>query len=207
MRTPRLYLASASPRRRELLEQLQLGVLLLPQEVDESRLPRELPDAYVLRVAADKARAALQDPAYDGKLPVLAADTSVVCEGQILGKPADSKEALGMLRSLSGRQHQVLTAVVVATATQCRQQLVRTTVSFRPLEEEELLAYWHTGEPRDKAGAYAIQGLAAQFVERIEGSYSGVVGLPLFETMELLAQFGITPTSVLKGVVHMRAVQ
>ncbi|HHX82231.1 MAG TPA: septum formation inhibitor Maf [Pseudomonadaceae bacterium] len=198
MRTPRLYLASASPRRRELLEQLQLGVLLLPQEVDESRLPGELPEAYVLRVAAEKARAALQDPGYDGSLPVLAADTSVVCEGLVLGKPADSKEALGMLRSLSGRQHQVLTAVVVATATQCRQQLVRTTVSFRALEEEELLAYWNTGEPRDKAGAYAIQGLGALFVDRIEGSYSGVVGLPLFETMQLLAQVGITVESVLK---------
>jgi septum formation protein len=198
MHTPRLYLASASPRRRELLDQLRIDALLLPQQVDESRLSGEPPEDYVMRVAGEKARAALLDPAYTNNLPVLAADTSVVCDGQVLGKPAHVGEAIDMLGQLSGRQHQVLTAVAIATPTLFKQQLVISTVSFRQLGEDELLAYWNSGEPRDKAGAYAIQGLGAMFVSRIEGSYSGVVGLPLFETMQLLAHVGITAETVLR---------
>lgn len=197
MSTPRLYLASASPRRRDLLAQLKLDVLLLPQQLDESPAAGESPQDYVLRLAGDKARAALADPDYRLALPVLAADTTVVCDGQLLGKPRHLAEAVDMLGRLSGRQHQVLTAVAVADRQRLAHVCVSTTVSFRHLTENEMLAYWHSGEPVDKAGAYAIQGLGAMFVSRVEGSYSSVVGLPLFETVQLLAGFGVTATSIL----------
>jgi septum formation protein len=195
---PLLYLASASPRRRELLAQLGISTVLLPQHIDESVLPQEAPSAYVSRVAQAKVQAALVDPAARLSLPILAADTAVVCDDQVLGKPEDGPAALAMLGKLSGRQHQVLTAVVVATPARCCHILVSSTVYFRTLSPAEMQAYWHSGEPCDKAGAYAIQGLGAMFVSRIEGSYSAVVGLPLFETMQLLANFGITATAVLE---------
>lgn len=198
MSSPRLYLASASPRRRELLAQLRLEALLLPQHLDESTRAGESPRDYVLRLAQEKARAALQDPDYRLALPVLAADTTVVCDGQVLGKPRHLTDALDMLGRLSGRQHQVLTAVAVADRQRLVQACVATAVSFRQLDETEMLAYWHSGEPRDKAGSYAIQGLGALFVSRIEGSYSAVVGLPLFETVQLLAEFGVSATSILE---------
>ena len=198
MSLPRLYLASASPRRRELLAQLNLNVLLLPQQVDESPRAGESPEDYVLRLAQDKASAALADPGYGLALPVLAADTTVVCDGQLLGKPRHLADALDMLGRLSGRQHQVLTAVAVADRQRLARVCVATDVSFRRLGENEMLAYWHSGEPADKAGAYALQGLGAMFVSRIEGSYSAVVGLPLFETVQLLDGFGVSVASILE---------
>jgi septum formation protein len=199
-RSPQLYLASASPRRRELLAQVGLQPLLLPQQVDESLLGGESAPDYVLRLAREKAAAALRDQAYLLPLPVLAADTSVVCDQQVLGKPASLAEARAMLTLLSGRKHQVLTAVALATRQETTAVLVSTDVHFRTLGEAEIVAYWASGEPRDKAGAYAVQGLGAMFVSRIEGSYSGVVGLPLFETLQLLAAFGVSSTDLLQGV-------
>jgi septum formation protein len=196
-----LYLASASPRRRELLAQLGLATMVLPQHIDESVKPREPAADYVCRVALEKVQAALRDPGYRLPLPVLAADTSVVCDGKVLGKPQHLEEAVDMLTRLSGCAHQVLTAVAIATPQLCKQVLVTTMVSFRTLTADEIRAYWYSGEPCDKAGAYAIQGLGAMFVSRIEGSYSSVVGLPLFETMQLLANFGITADAVLRSAV------
>lgn len=197
MSRPRLYLASASPRRRELLAQLKLEVLLLPQQVDETPRAGEAPDDCALRLAADKARAALADPGCRLDLPVLAADTVVVCDGQLLGKPKSLEDAASMLRRLSGRQHQVLTAVAIADSQHLETVCVSTSVSFRQLDDEEVFAYWHSGEPQDKAGAYAIQGLGAMFVSRIEGSYSNVVGLPLYETVQLLTAFGLDSVTLL----------
>lgn len=196
-RTPRLYLASASPRRRELLLQVGLAHALLPQDIDESQLAGELPDAYVRRLALEKCRSALQDPRRLADLPVLAADTSVICDGRILGKPASLEQAIGMLSLLSGREHQVLTAVAIARGVLVHEALSVSRVQFRSIGREEMVAYWNSGEPCDKAGAYAVQGLGAVFVSRIDGSYSGVMGLPLFETVQLLANFGITPTALL----------
>jgi len=198
--TPVLYLASASPRRRELLAQLGLAVLSLPQAIDESMSMGEASESYVARMALEKVQSALQDPGYGKDLPVLAADTIVVCDGMVLGKPANLEDAIGMLGSLAGRQHQVFTAVAVANQQQCRQILVGTRVSFRSMTRDEMLGYWYSGEPCDKAGAYAIQGLGAMFVSRLEGSYSAVVGLPLFETMQLLADFGISAEAVLRNI-------
>lgn len=194
-----LYLASASPRRRELLAQVGLRPALLPQHLDESLLQGEAPVAYVRRLARAKAAAALRDARYLQALPVIAADTAVICAGQILGKPASLAEARVMLGMLAGRDHQVLTAVAVADSARTELVVVSTTVHFRPLTDVEIAAYWASGEPQDKAGAYAIQGLGAMFVSRIEGSYSGVVGLPLFETLQLLPSFGIGSAALLQG--------
>lgn len=196
-----LYLASASPRRRELLAQVGLHAALLPQHLDESLLPGETPQAYVSRLARAKVTSALQDARYEGTLPIIAADTSVICGAEVFGKPATLADASAMLRQLSGRAHQVLTAVAVANRERCELVVVSTRVHFRQLSDTEISAYWASGEPRDKAGAYAIQGLAAMFVSHIEGSYSGVVGLPLCETLQLLATFGIDSTTLLQGQV------
>lgn len=195
-----LYLASASPRRRELLAQVGLNPVLLPQEIDESPLPGEGAEVYVTRLAREKAAAALRDPRCRLPLPVLAADTTVVCAGQILGKPATLVEARHMLKLLSGQAHQVLTAVAIGQYDAMETTLVSTSVQFRTLQESEIDAYWATGEPRDKAGAYAVQGVGAMFVSRIEGSYSGIVGLPLFETLQLLQRFGVSPLRASSGV-------
>jgi septum formation protein len=188
-----VYLASASPRRRELLAQVGLIPEVLVQDIDETQLPAEAPDAYVTRLARQKAQAALQDPRCRLGLPVIAADTSVVRAGRVLGKPATLDEARDMLQLLSGHTHQVLTAVAVATEQECELVLVTTDVCFRTIATDEIERYWATGEPRDKAGAYGIQGLGAMFVSRIDGSYSGVMGLPLFETLQLLRRFGVSP--------------
>jgi len=196
-RSPRLILASASPRRRELLLQLGLEHVLLPQDIDESLRPGETPEGYVRRLALEKARVAQSDPSCLDSLPVLAADTSVVCDGAVLGKPASLESAIGMLSMLSGREHQVMTAVAVARGTVVHDALSISRVRFRSIEREEMVAYWSSGEPRDKAGAYAVQGLGAMFISHIDGSYSGVMGLPLFETVQLLANFGITGTLLL----------
>lgn len=184
-----LHLASASPRRGELLRQLGVEFDVVPTDVDESPRPGEDPATYVERLARDKgrtARAAL------GRLdaPVLAADTAVVIDGWILGKPRDRADAAGMLERLSGNSHEVLTAVAVLDAEREEVVVNRTAVRFRPIRPDEIGAYWDSGEPIGKAGAYAIQGRGALFIEEIRGSYSGVMGLPLYETARLLAGFG-----------------
>lgn len=202
--SPRLYLASASPRRRELLAQIGLAFELLPQAVDESLRPGEAASSYVRRVALEKAESGWYDKRRQLDLPVLAADTSVVCDGDVLGKPGSAAEAHAMLSLLSGRTHEVMTAVAVMHHGRTEVQLVSTAVSFRALAAAEIAAYWRSGEPFDKAGAYGIQGLAALFVAGINGSYSNVVGLPLFETALLLEQFGITSLALLEGAPHER---
>jgi len=196
MRLPDLYLASVSPRRRELLAQIGLRVDVVSQSVKEHLLDNESPENYVQRLALEKAQAGLRVPDIHRQCPVLGADTAVVMDDCILGKPASEAAALAMLKQLSGRTHRVLSAVAVVGKDNLGQDRVETCLSqsrvrFRRIDEQECLAYWHTGEPADKAGAYGIQGLGAVFIEHLEGSYSGVMGLPLFETSELLYQFGI----------------
>ena len=184
---PRVILASASPRRRELLRQVGVRFRVVVAEVDESVLPGEQPADYVLRVARDKV---LAIQATDGSgLPVLAADTAVVLDQRILGKPADRAGAISMLRSLSGRTHEVYSAVVLAQAGQpLRECLNISRVTFAELDPDWIEAYCDTGDSMDKAGAYGVQGLAAEKIPRIEGSFSGVMGLPLYETCQLLRQ-------------------
>lgn len=187
---PDFYLASTSPRRRQLLEQLGLRFEVVVPEVDETPLPGEAPTDYVLRLARAKAEAVaarLGNPA----APVLAADTAVVLETAILGKPRDREDGLAMLARLSGRRHQVLSAVALWRAGRLETALSRSEVRFRGISVEEARSYWESGEPADKAGGYAIQGLGAVFVEHLEGSFSGVMGLPLFETVELLQKAGV----------------
>ena len=186
-----LHLASASPRRRELLAQIGVPFVTLIASIDETALPGEPAERYVERLAREKALAglaALSDPA---DAVVLGADTAVVLDGRILGKPADRAECLATLAALSGREHQVLTAVALASAQRIESRVVASRVRFRPLRAGEAEAYWATGEPCDKAGSYGIQGVAAVFVSQLEGSYSAVVGLPLCETAQLLGEFGI----------------
>lgn len=186
---PPLVLASTSPRRRELLSQLGVAFEVLSVAVDERPLPGELAADHVCRLALSKARAGVAE------LPeacVLGADTVVVVEGDILGKPRDAQEAAAMLRRLSGRTHVVLTGVACLHGSAHGVRLSESRVSFRPLSAPEISAYCGTGEPLDKAGAYAIQGRAAAFIRHLEGSYSGVMGLPLYETADLLAAAGIS---------------
>lgn len=185
-----LYLASASPRRRELLQQIGVPFSLLAVSVDETPLPYEAAEDYVRRVALDKARAGLA-VLPDANACVLAADTSVVLDQRILGKPADRADGLAMLAALSGRSHRVLTAIVLANRCACEVRLVDSEVEFRSIDASEAQAYWDSGEPRDKAGGYAIQGWGAVFVSQLHGSYSAVVGLPLCETAQLLDRFGL----------------
>lgn len=182
-----VYLASVSPRRRELLACIGVDCEILPAGVDESLQPDEDPRDYVRRLAAAKAREGWCSCPRQRRAPVLAADTAVVLGGTVLGKPADQADARRMLELLSGRVHDVYTAVAVISEYGDNVTLSCTQVSFRPISSGEIDAYWRSGEPADKAGAYAIQGLGAIFVREIRGSYSGVVGLPLFETAELLA--------------------
>lgn len=186
-----LYLASASPRRRELLTLLGLRFERLDAPVDETPLPGETPSDYVRRLALAKARAGLALLAGRTEVPVLGADTTVVLDGEMLGKPRDRDDGLAMLARLSGREHRVLSGVAMVRGSheQVRVQISR--VQFRELDETERAAYWATGEPVDKAGAYGIQGLGAIFVSELHGSHSGVMGLPLCETAELLCAFGV----------------
>ena len=188
-----IWLASASPRRRELLDQIGVRYQLLQCEIPETRDPSESPEEYVLRVALAKARAGLALLDGDDDRPVLGADTAVVLDGEVLGKPRNCEHALQMLQQLGGREHLVLSGVALVSGDQEQGRLSVSHVRFRQIGDDEALAYWHTGEPSDKAGGYAIQGQAAMFIERLEGSYSGVMGLPLFETAQLLRQFGIAP--------------
>ncbi|WP_341936398.1 Maf family protein [Marinimicrobium sp. C2-29] len=190
---PDLYLASQSPRRRELLTQMGVDFDTLSVDVVEQRQPGETPADYVERLARDKALAGRDalDEGGAAAIPVLGADTIGVCSGEVLEKPRDQAHAAEMHRMMSGRRHEVLTAVALCLGTRVETCLVRTSVQFRELSENEISAYWHTGEPLDKAGGYGIQGLGGAFVERIEGSYSAVVGLPLAQTADLLNRFGV----------------
>lgn len=190
---PHLYLASQSPRRRELLHQIGVCHSVVKINLSEEPLVNEHASAYVQRLALEKSLAgvaAINELALPG-LPVLGADTIVVCDGCILGKPHDADDCSAMLRRLSGRSHQVLTAVALSDGSKTRVMLSTTDVSFRQLDDAEISAYWQSGEPRDKAGSYAIQGLGAVFVSELRGSYSGVVGLPIEATVELLRIFGV----------------
>ena len=189
--SPLVYLASLSPRRHELLLQIGVDHEVVGVDVDERRLPGEPPADYVVRLASAKAEAAARSGAVAHTLPVLGADTAVVVDGEVLGKPRDRAEALAMLARLSGRTHEVVTGVALATAAGLFTRVSLSRVGFRKLNDGEMARYWASGEPADKAGAYGIQGLGAVFVSRIEGSYSGVVGLPLFETAEMLRGAGI----------------
>jgi len=184
---PTLHLASTSPRRREILAGLGLDFDVVPVDVDESLRDGESPAEMVLRLAAAKAQAAEIDA---GGL-ALGSDTAVVVDDHVLGKPLDEEDCLRMLDLLSGRVHQVLTGVALWGPRGPATALSETDVYFREISRDEARAYWQSGEPQDKAGAYAIQGLGGAFVERIEGSYSGVVGLPVFETIGLLREAGI----------------
>ena len=197
-----IYLASRSPRRRELL--LQIGVKFEPllfregtrqdNDTDESVLPGERADDYVRRVTKMKCDAAWQRVVMRRGLqrkPVLAADTTVTLDGEILGKPADRDEAARMLRLLAGTRHKVLTAVGLQVEDRSELVVSESLVTFGPLDEERIAAYVASGEPFDKAGGYGIQGRAGAFVERLEGSYTGVMGLPLYETANLLRLFNV----------------
>ncbi|WP_394754234.1 Maf family protein [Crenothrix sp.] len=186
--TAQIILASASPRRKELLDQIGVAYRIVAVDIDESVRIGELPLVYVQRMAAEKSAACVAK--WGNHLPVLAADTTVVLGDVIMGKPKDKQDALSMLRQLSGATHQVYTSISLR-GNEHSQMVSITEVTFKPLTDAELERYWHTGEPLDKAGSYAIQGLGALFVESIKGSFSGVVGLPLFETGQLLIKQGI----------------
>lgn len=188
---PTLFLASASPRRAELLGQIGVPFQHVSASIDETPRVAEEPAVYVERLAQEKAQAGLQRLEQAADAVVLGADTAVVLEGRILGKPQDRADALAMLAALSGREHQVLTAVALCSATRRASVVVASQVCFAPISAAQAEAYWASGEPLDKAGSYAIQGLGAVFVAGMSGSYSAVVGLPLCETASLLAEFGI----------------
>ncbi|ASU21371.1 septum formation inhibitor Maf [Vibrio qinghaiensis] len=187
MMNKKIVLASGSPRRRELLTQLGYQFDIVVPNVEECRNEHEAPAVYVERLSRDKALAgvALSNPASI----VIGSDTIVVQGETVLEKPADFAQAQQMLRRLSGTKHQVMTAVTIATHDHSKSVVVTTEVWFKPLSDEEIEQYWQSGEPCDKAGSYGIQGLGGRFVTKIEGSYYAVVGLPLFETDQLLHEF------------------
>jgi septum formation protein len=185
---PVICLASMSPRRRALLAQIGVPHTVVAAHVDESLLAGESPGEYVARLAQLKASTVRER---GEALPVLAADTAVVLDGVVYGKPADRAEGLAMLAALAGRTHEVLTAVALASARAVALRTNSSRVRFRDIAREEMQAYWESGEPRDKAGGYAIQGYGAVFIAELSGSYSGVMGLPLLETAELLREAGI----------------
>ncbi|MSR17031.1 MAG: septum formation inhibitor Maf [Methylococcaceae bacterium] len=180
---PQIILASASPRRRELLNQINVRHLVQTVDIDETPFENEQPENYVQRLALEKALACRKK--FNPKLPILAADTTVVLRDKIMGKPQNEMDAFMMLSQLSGKTHKVFTAIALLG---CHQNVVisSTEVTFKTLTENEIHAYWKSGEPLDKAGSYAIQGKGSIFIERINGSFSGVMGLPLFETAQLL---------------------
>jgi len=199
-----IILASASARRQELLSQIGVRFTVRSQDIDESIRSGELANDYVTRMAQEKAGSALNalrvsEDSSDAV--VLAADTSVVCDADVLGKPANEADAVGMLRLLSGREHRVLSAVTLATQVNQRTVLSESRVRFREISIDEAQQYYRSGEPMGKAGAYAIQGYAAVFVEQLIGSYRGVMGLPLFETAQLLAEFSVPVQSTDSAVM------
>ncbi|MGB9329343.1 MAG: Maf family protein [Steroidobacteraceae bacterium] len=185
---PRLCLASMSPRRRELLRQIGVRPLVAAPNIDEAVAPGEAAADYVVRMARTKA---LSIDQHTVGLPVLAADTVVLIDELILGKPASAAEGVAMLERLAGRAHAVLSAVALAVKGELAFRLSASEVRFRALTRAECRAYWDTGEPHDKAGGYAVQGRGAVFIESLNGSYSGVMGLPLYETAELLRAAGV----------------
>jgi len=185
-----VYLASASPRRRELLTQIGVRFSVVAVECEEKVALGETAEAYVRRVALEKAQAGWRK-VRPSDVPVLGADTEVILDGRVLGKPRDKAQGIAMLASLAGRTHTVLSAVALVGDGLEVVVVQENSVSLRAMTEAELSAYWDTQEPVDKAGGYAVQGLAAVFIERLEGSYSGVMGLPLFETAKLLSEFGV----------------
>jgi len=184
-----IHLASASPRRHEILTAMGVGFMAAGVDIDETRYDDEPVADMVCRLALAKAAAARQD--LDPSVPVIGADTAVAVDDLVLGKPASEDEAIGMLTCLSGRTHRVLTGVALDYAGSVSTATSVTEVRFREISPDEARAYWHSGEPRDKAGAYAVQGVGGVFVEGISGSYSGVVGLPVFETASLLKNAGL----------------
>lgn len=185
------YLASASPRRKELLTQIGVRFQCLPVMISEEMHPGEAPADYAARLAVEKAQYGWQSAERKEELPVLGADTIVVINNEILGKPKDAEDSVRMLRLLSGRMHEVMTAVALVQDQRIEQVTSLSRVYFREITAAEAEKYWYTQEPADKAGGYAIQGKAAIFVKSIEGSPSGIMGLPLFETMQLFGKFGI----------------
>jgi len=187
--SPELYLASRSPRRAAFLAQLGLRYAVLSADIAEQPLPGQSPQEYALRIAVEKARAAAALAPL--ALPVLGADTDVVIDGEILGKPRDRDDAIAMLLRLSGRVHAVCSAVAIVHGARVETALTTTRVHFGAVNADEAAAYWASGEACDKAGAYAIQGLGGRWIVAIDGSYSGVVGLPLHETVGLLQRFGL----------------
>lgn len=193
-----LYLASKSPRRSELLRQIGISFTVLAVEVDETLKKNEIAEDYVLRLALEKAKAGWLSDQHQSEKTVLGSDTAVVINGHILGKPDNRDDAIRMLTLLSGNTHQVMSAVTVAKQgknpdePELRSVLSVSDVTFKPLSRSQIERYWQTGECADKAGAYAIQGMAAAFVTHLSGSYTGVMGLPLYETAELLQQAGIS---------------
>ena len=189
-----LILASQSPRRAELLKQIGVSFSQYSVNIDETVQPSESPEKYVRRMAQEKSSSGYEKAGVEiaaTKKIVLGSDTIVVAQGNILGKPKDRTDAIRMLNILSDSTHQVLTAVTVTSATQQKTIVVETQVCFGPLSTQQIAWYWQTGEPQDKAGSYGIQALGGQFVKHIKGSYSAVVGLPLYETKMLLTEFGI----------------
>lgn len=192
MTDSRLILASSSPRRLDILRAIGLEPSVEPIGIDEQRLFDEAPDTFVLRLAHEKAAAWFRRPqaVQSERVWVLAADTTVVLGGDVLGKPTDRSEGIDMLRRLGGKTHEVLTGVALGRNGDTAATISRTEVTMRELGSREAAAYWETGEPCDKAGAYALQGLGGMFITEIRGSYSGVVGLPVFETVELLGESG-----------------
>ncbi len=190
MKNVLIYLVSQSPRRRELLYQVGIEHEVLLADIDETPHVGEAAELYVIRMALEKARAGRASLSVVDK-PLLAADTSVVVDDEILGKPHDEADACAMLQRLAGRTHRVISAVALVDEVVEASRLSISHVSFRDISDEEIRAYWRSGEPVDKAGGYGIQGLGALFIERLEGSYSGVMGLPLFETAALMRNFGV----------------
>ncbi|HTM63085.1 MAG TPA: Maf family protein [Gammaproteobacteria bacterium] len=186
-----LYLASASPRRRELLSQIGLSFAVLSTDVAENIIPGETPEKHALRLAIAKAEAGWESPERTENKPVLGADTIVVLGDLILGKPKNKADSVRMLGMLSGKKHEVITAVAVKQGDKIVSTCVISHVWFREISQQEAQVYWETNEPADKAGSYAIQGKAAVFIEKMEGSYSGIMGLPLFESVALLNEFDV----------------
>lgn len=183
------YLASASPRRQQLLSQMGLQFSVIKPDIDEVVLPEELADHFVARMSSEKAKAVAAS--LEQNSVVLAADTIVVYEQQILQKPENKTNYINVLKCLSGKKHQVKTAVSVVCADRIETCVVTTEVEFKPISQQEIEDYWETGEPQDKAGSYAIQGIGGAFVKRVEGSVSSVIGLPLCETVALLREFAV----------------
>ncbi len=187
----KIYLASKSPRRQELLQQIGIDFEVVTADIEETARENELAADFVLRMAQEKAQAGYQSIKIDARLPTLGADTVVVVDGEIFGKPLNQEDSFRMLSVLSGRTHEVYTSIAVVTAEGIISDTSKTIVTFKDLAETEIRSYIATGESSDKAGSYAVQGLAAVFISHINGSYYGVMGLPIFETAELLKQVDV----------------